>query len=118
MNVCPNRANTAVELPDGLRIVHMDDMCNECGNCIGFCPFGNIPYREKFTLFGSEELFYKSENEGFLVKGSRVLVREKGAVTEVELSKIQERAKAEGWQAGELILAVLEKESWIVGREI
>ena len=114
VNVCPNRANTAVELSDGLRIVHMDDMCNECGNCIGFCPFGNIPYREKFTLFGSEELFYKSENEGFLVKGSRVLVREKGAVTEMELSEIHRRAEAENWQAGELILTVLEKESWIV----
>jgi putative selenate reductase len=44
-------------------------MCNECGNCAVFCPYNGKPYRDKFTLFWSEEDFKNSENEGFLVTG-------------------------------------------------
>lgn len=39
--VCPNRANVAIKVP-GKRerqIVHVDGMCNECGNCAVFCPY-------------------------------------------------------------------------------
>ncbi|MDR2953439.1 MAG: putative selenate reductase subunit YgfK, partial [Treponema sp.] len=43
-DVCPNRANVAVVQPasnNGLerhQILHIDRMCNECGNCATFCP--------------------------------------------------------------------------------
>lgn len=40
-------------------------MCNECGNCAVFCPYAGRPYKDKFTLFWSEEDFTNSENEGF-----------------------------------------------------
>ncbi len=51
-DVCPNRANVVIELPDGRQqILHVDRMCNECGNCAIFCPYDSAPYREKFTLF-------------------------------------------------------------------
>ena len=66
--VCPNRANVAVWVP-GKRmrqIIHVDGMCNECGNCGTFCPYDSRPYKDKFTLFWSEEDFANSENEGFL----------------------------------------------------
>ncbi len=66
--VCPNRANVAVWVP-GKRmreIIHVDGMCNECGNCATFCPYDSRPYKDKFTLFWSEEDFNNSENEGFL----------------------------------------------------
>lgn len=115
VNVCPNRANTVVELTDGRKILHLDDLCNECGNCISFCPFGNIPYREKFTLFGSEQMFDNSTNEGFCVSDGKILVREKEKTEQLELSEIRRRAEEENWQAGELILAVLEKENWLIG---
>jgi putative selenate reductase len=75
-DVCPNRANVMVELPAGgaLRgthqIVHVDRMCNECGNCAIFCPHAGKPYQDKFTVFSSEEDFTDSENAGFLKTGA------------------------------------------------
>jgi putative selenate reductase len=70
-DVCPNRANVAIHVPGKCQaqIVHVDGMCNECGNCAVFCPYNGKPYRDKFTLFWSEEDFKNSENEGFLVTG-------------------------------------------------
>ena len=48
-DVCPNRANVVIALPDGRRqILHVDRMCNECGNCAVFCPYDSAPYKEKF----------------------------------------------------------------------
>ena len=42
-------------------------MCNECGNCAVFCPYDGRPYKDKFTLFWSEEDFENSENQGFML---------------------------------------------------
>lgn len=70
--VCPNRANIAVRVP-GLRqhqIIHVDSMCNECGNCRTFCPYNSAPYLDKFTLFANEKDMDDSENEGFVVLDS------------------------------------------------
>ena len=56
-DVCPNRANVVVKLPDGrAQILHVDRMCNECGNCLVFCPYDSAPYRDKFTLSGQPRL--------------------------------------------------------------
>lgn len=81
--VCPNRANVAVRVP-GKRmrqIVHVDGMCNECGNCATFCPYSSRPYKDKFTLFWSQEDFDHSENDGFLpLEGDLTRVRLGGQV--------------------------------------
>ena len=68
VEVCPNRANVAVRVPGKAmaQIVHVDGMCNECGNCATFCPYDSAPYRDKFTLFGSQHDFDDSKNDGFL----------------------------------------------------
>ena len=70
-DVCPNRANVAVRVPGRCQaqIIHVDGMCNECGNCAVFCPWNGKPYRDKFTLFRSAEDFEDSGNEGFLMTG-------------------------------------------------
>ena len=66
VDVCPNRANVAVNVPNfGHQIVHVDMMCNECGNCTTFCPWSSSPYKDKFTLFANEKDFLDSENSGF-----------------------------------------------------
>ncbi len=77
VDVCPNRANTVVVLPDGRReILHIDRLCNECGNCASFCPYASAPYKDKLTLFMDEEGFKDSTNKGFLfLGGNRVRVR-------------------------------------------
>ncbi|WP_312634741.1 putative selenate reductase subunit YgfK [Oscillibacter sp.] len=87
-DVCPNRANVSIEMPDGRReILHVDRMCNECGNCAVFCPYDSAPYRDKFTLFHSKEDFDETEgNSGFLpLDGRKVLVRLNGTVSEADL---------------------------------
>ncbi|WP_419013276.1 putative selenate reductase subunit YgfK [Dysosmobacter sp.] len=87
-DVCPNRANVVIELPDGRQqILHVDRMCNECGNCAVFCPYDSAPYREKFTLFLTREGFDESvNNQGFLpLGGKKVLVRLDGKVFEADL---------------------------------
>lgn len=69
VDVCPNRANIAVEVK-GIQmpvIMHVDYMCNECGNCESFCPYDSAPYKEKITLFANEADFENSKNEGFVL---------------------------------------------------
>lgn len=67
--VCPNRANLAVSVPgmEKHQIIHVDYMCNECGNCKSFCPYDSAPYLDKFTLFANEKDMEDSKNQGFAV---------------------------------------------------
>ena len=87
--VCPNRANVPVWVP-GKRmrqILHVDGLCNECGNCAVFCPYTSRPYRDKFTLFWSLEDFQNSENDGFLrLEGGLTRVRLAGQVRDYDVS--------------------------------
>ncbi|MFB0920134.1 MAG: putative selenate reductase subunit YgfK [Oscillospiraceae bacterium] len=73
VEVCPNRANVSIAVP-GKRmnqIIHVDYMCNECGNCRSFCPYDSAPYLDKFTLFADVEDFENSKNKGFVVTDSK-----------------------------------------------
>ncbi len=70
--VCPNRANLAVRvMAEGIQgrnqILHLDGMCNECGNCETFCPYDSAPYKDKLTLYWSLKDFEDSRNAGFLL---------------------------------------------------
>ena len=66
--VCPNRANISLKVNGAkmAQIIHVDYMCNECGNCETFCPYSSAPYKDKFTLFASKEDMDDSKNDGFL----------------------------------------------------
>lgn len=76
VDVCPNRANIAIEMDkkegfqDAYQILHLDALCNECGNCATFCPYNGKPYKDKLTLFATKEDFKNSTNNGFMVTGS------------------------------------------------
>ncbi len=69
VDVCPNRANISVKVPgmEKAQVIHVDYMCNECGNCKSFCPYASAPYLDKFTLFANEEDMANSKNQGFVV---------------------------------------------------
>lgn len=69
VEVCPNRANVSIKVPgmEKHQIIHVDYMCNECGNCKVFCPYSSAPYLDKFTLFASEADLENSKNQGFAV---------------------------------------------------
>lgn len=71
VEVCPNRANVSIavsskNLKCRNQVVHMDGMCNECGNCETFCPYDSAPYKDKFTLYRSRDDFEDSSNAGFV----------------------------------------------------
>ena len=84
---CPNRANVSVTMPDGRRqVIHVDRMCNECGNCTQFCPYASEPCHDKFTLFQTVEDMDDSHNAGVLfLGGDRVRVRTAGEPKEYDL---------------------------------
>jgi putative selenate reductase len=99
VEVCPNRANytffvapVSLTLPRvscqerGLavtgkelfrleqprQILHVDDLCNECGNCATFCVHEGKPYLDKPRLFLKESDFEQEENNAFYVeRGAR-----------------------------------------------
>jgi len=89
VDVCPNRANVMVELPleSGMgrhQVLHIDRMCNECGNCAVFCPHAGKPYKDKFTVFCCEEDFTESENPGLLKTGAdtfKIRLEDKSVLT-------------------------------------
>jgi len=97
VDVCPNRANVAIEIDkkegfqDAYQILHLDALCNECGNCATFCPYNGKPYKDKLTLFTTKEDFKNSTNNGFMItnfKGSwLVTLRLKDKVWKLKFSR-------------------------------
>ncbi|WBW50578.1 putative selenate reductase subunit YgfK [Peptoniphilus equinus] len=90
--VCPNRANVAIAVQgyDNLhQIIHIDGMCNECGNCGVFCPHAGEPYKDKLTIFWTDEDFEDSTNVGFIkISEDTYRVRmENGNVVETKLNE-------------------------------
>lgn len=84
VDVCPNRANKPLE--ELKKAVHVDDLCNECGNCACFCPFGYLPYKDKFTLFSGEKAMSESANNGFCLTETGFIAR----VGERTVDKLEE----------------------------
>ena len=72
IDVCPNRANVVIKVirngKEAFEILHIDGMCNECGNCGVFCPHEGNPYKDKVTLFWSLEDLEDSTNVGFFLQ--------------------------------------------------
>jgi len=82
VDVCPNRANVSLNVDGRPQIVHIDSMCNECGNCEAFCPYNSAPYLDKFTYFSCNEDFENSKNSGFMMeKCGNIKVRNDGEVS-------------------------------------
>ena len=105
VEVCPNRANIEILvdsplLRDQNQILHLDALCNECGNCATFCPYQGAPYQDKFTLYWDEEAFLDSDNEGYLpLPNDSVRIRYQGEVLDLNyengLLKVPEKFKGD-----------------------
>ncbi len=101
VDVCPNRANVVInvdgEFDSSHQIVHLDGMCNECGNCGIFCPYKGNPYKDKLTLFWTKEDFENSTNKGFLVidkdKGICKVRREDAEIIDYTIGKENDASK-------------------------
>lgn len=115
VSACPNRANMLIQVP-GLadpQVLHLDRVCNECGNCAFFCPYESRPYKDKLTLFDSEKDFKDSTNEGFTVldkKELSVLVRLGGKEFTADLSGKNQLSK----DIELFILAVIKDYGWLL----
>ena len=113
-DVCPNRANVAVSVPglEKAQILHVDGMCNECGNCAVFCPYSGRPYKDKLTLFWSEEDMENSENTGFLVlEGTKVRLR---FASKTEIVDVADEACGIYEPLRKFILAVIKDDPWLI----
>jgi putative selenate reductase len=90
VDVCPNRANVTIAVP-GFRsrqqILHLDALCNECGNCAQFCPWQGKPYTDKVTVFSLAQDFHNSENPGFLLGREEIHIRHAGHIWQLKLDK-------------------------------
>ena len=122
VEVCPNRANTVVRAAGAFRdeaqIVHIDAFCNECGNCATFCPWEGRPYRDKLTVFATEEDFRDSTNPGFFLVKGQGQVRASGRVGSLAVDKKGEIGAASMDMepaARALIGAIVRDHAWLVG---
>jgi putative selenate reductase len=77
VTVCPNDAFFNIASLDGMKgrqqYLVFAELCNECGNCMTFCPERGDPAVIKPKLFTDPELFAQREGQGFLVDGERVV---------------------------------------------
>ena len=105
VEVCPNRANYTYRI-DPLRwtlpilscqngrltvaggetfaveqarqILHVDDFCNECGNCATFCVHQGKPYADKPRLFLEEAGFHLENDNAFYIEAGTIRRRDGG----------------------------------------
>ncbi len=114
VEVCPNRANFTYQLPQievelprlsclngkltlsgteefairqTRQILHLDDFCNECGNCASFCVHQGRPYLDKPRLFREEADFAQEKDNAFYIAGERIKRREGGREMTLALTK-------------------------------
>lgn len=110
IDVCPNRANIGirvtpfeqqlplytianstlqpagtelVRLSQSRQIVHIDELCNECGNCATFCVHQGRPYRDKPRLFLNQEVFEAESENAYWIDGHMIARREDGVTSQL-----------------------------------
>ena len=49
------------------QVLHVDDFCNECGNCATFCTHQGKPYQDKPRLFLKESDFELEDDNAFWI---------------------------------------------------
>ena len=71
ITVCPNDAFFSIKsldgMPDRQQYLLFAELCNECGNCMVFCPEEGDPAKIKPRLYTDPALYGGREGQGFLV---------------------------------------------------
>ncbi|MAT05086.1 MAG: glutamate synthase [Acidimicrobiaceae bacterium] len=77
VTVCPNDAFTNIRSLDGMegrqQYLVFSELCNECGNCMVFCPERGDPAMIKPRLYTDRGLYEARDGQGFLIDGGRVV---------------------------------------------
>lgn len=74
VTVCPNDAFFRLPTPEGSGLsgrqqyMVLAELCNECGNCMVFCPENGDPALVKAKLYVDEDRFDTGEGQGFLLR--------------------------------------------------
>ena len=93
VRVCPNRCNEVVTVNDAKLIVHVDQSCNECGNCACHCVEPCQPYKDRITFFHNAEALADSTNDGFYITGTSCGYRFKGEEAVCDIDALPEELK-------------------------
>ncbi|MDC7234476.1 MAG: putative selenate reductase subunit YgfK [Spirochaetales bacterium] len=123
VDVCPNRANVVIKSETGFgqetQILHVDAYCNECGNCAQFCPWEGRPYKDKITVFSTMEDFESSDNNGFILSGSGITLRQSGSTFKLNWDGKELSGAIPGGDDGKrtavLLKTILKDYSWYQG---
>jgi putative selenate reductase len=74
ITVCPNDAFFSIPSPEGLagrqQYLLFAELCNECGNCMTFCPEDGDPAQIKPRIFTDRSVFEGRTGQGFLLDGT------------------------------------------------
>ncbi|MGI6432300.1 MAG: putative selenate reductase subunit YgfK [Sphaerochaetaceae bacterium] len=123
VEVCPNRANVAIDVrrysdlfDNPFQIIHLDALCNECGNCTTFCPYLGSPYRNKLTLFSTKEDFDSSKNNGFFVLATHIVLRLGSLVEQHPIDTNAQMLSIKEPQLRALIGEVILNHSYLLGK--
>ncbi len=77
VTVCPNDAFFNIKSLDGMegrqQYLLFTELCNECGNCMTFCPEEGDPAIIKPRLYSDADLFAGREGQGFLLENGRIV---------------------------------------------
>jgi putative selenate reductase len=101
VTVCPNDAFFRLPTPAGMEITGghqyllFAELCNECGNCLVFCPERGDPATVKPALFLDPDRFARGDRPGFLlsVAGGIVSVRPSAGL-ETDAARVAELLNA------------------------
>jgi putative selenate reductase len=111
IGVCPNFANVAFEsdkmripvytaynngdhtnfevtdyfdIQQNNQILNIADFCNECGNCVTFCPTNGSPFQTKPRFYLTEESFVKEEY-GYFISENQIKCKNKLSIEYLSL---------------------------------
>ncbi|MFA9565095.1 MAG: hypothetical protein ACERLM_10380, partial [Acidimicrobiales bacterium] len=76
ITVCPNDAFFNIKsldgMPDRQQYLVLAELCNECGNCMVFCPENGDPAAIKPRLYTDASVYEGRDGQGFLLEDGRV----------------------------------------------
>jgi len=57
---------TTIDVSQGPQVAVLTDACNECGNCVTFCPTSDLPWRDKPRLYLNRGDFEAETDNAFM----------------------------------------------------
>lgn len=77
ITVCPNDAFFSIKSLPGMesrqQYMLFSELCNECGNCMTFCPEDGDPAKIKPRLYTDHSIFEGREGQGFLLRDGKIV---------------------------------------------